>query len=139
MEFLRGPQKAEPIVRTREGRASGPNPFLDEGWLQESYDTEETMSVIVGGHWEERQRMNRQKELLYEADGSPAMQTVLVGDAATAVALIRRAADFLGIGVVVDPVPAVSDKTGRELKGQVEVRYKGKERKAPRASATSDE
>lgn len=132
MEFLRGPQKAEPIVRTREGH-TGPNPFLDNGWLEESYQSGDTMSVIASGGWEERQKTTKQREPQFDEEGNPIMHTVLVGDAATAVSLIRRAADYLGIGVKIDAVPATNER-GRELKNQVEVKYLGKERKVRKDS-----
>lgn len=136
------PTPAAPIESNRRGRAPSdePNPFLDEGWLWAQYEAVAaavaakedpsglTLSVTVPGGWEERHATNRQKEPLYDAEtGEPVMTSVLVGDAATVVRLIRKAADLSEIGVSIQTVQAKTAR-GKDITGMVEVKYLAKER-----------
>ncbi len=136
MEFLQTPEDAEDIIQ-RRGRSTEPNPFLDEGWLEESYQQGKTKAIVVAGGWETRQKLTRVgkgqplEPAFDEETGDPILHDVLTGDAATAVALIRRAADYLGIGVSVIAEP-VTGPRGKVVAGQVRVRYLGKERKQRR-------
>lgn len=116
-------------TRGRQAVDRGPNPFLDEGWLRETYDSGEGAEITVAGALE-----------TYEGTIRATKETVtkrkLTGDAAEAVRMIREAADKLGLGVrVVTTVggPGVKDNQGRAVrKGMVLVQYLGQTRKAPR-------
>lgn len=144
---LNEPQSTSAITTTR-GRAASdePNPFIDNGWLWSQYEavkaaeaaktsvTEHTKSVTVDGTWENRQAKNRQGELLVDADtNEPIMVDVLTGDAAKVVAMLRKAAELLEIGVNVQCVPV----PGRAGKGKVEVKYLAKDRKRKKSAADS--
>lgn len=107
--------------RINGGRESGPNPFIDEGWLDESYQTGEARAVDVPGTWETRVKKT--------ADGEPdGEREVLVGEAGKVVSQLRAAARFLDIGVAIDTRPA-KYKNGKDIVGIVTVTYVGKEPK----------
>lgn len=98
----------------RASRTSGPNPFLDNGWLESSYDTGQDYEVTVPGQYID-DTIKRGERV-----GEPTQR--LTGDAATVVSMLRTAANKLGIGVSIEVVPA-------KRKGQMTVKYLGKERK----------
>ena len=147
------PVAAAPIETSRRGRrpSDEPNPFLDNGWLWDQYEevnrlkenggdpATATRSVVVPGEWETRQATNRQKELLFDAEtGEPIMTDVLIGDAANVVRLLRKAADLHEIGVSIQTAPATGAR-GKELKGQVEVKFLAKDRSVKRRKGQDDE
>src|SRR5258706_8175907 len=136
------PQASAPIETAARGRKTSdePNPFLDEGWLWTQYETAQalieakkspsgaTQSVTVAGEWESVQALNRQREPLFDAEtDEPVMQPHLIGDAATVVKMLRKAAEQQDIGVSIQVVPALTAR-GKEVKGMVEVKYLAKNR-----------
>ncbi len=107
----------------------GPNLFLDNGWLQQSYEQEATMDVVADGTFEEYTMKKGAHK------GEPA--TRLTGDAQEVTRQLREAAKALGIGVAIKYFPVVH--RGKEVKGKVLVKYLGTVRKAerkPKATAT---
>lgn len=126
------------LTRRSSGREAGPNPFLDNGWLLNSYETEQDFEVTVGGTWE-RAVKTRGKHKGQEYDK-------LVGDAATVVRMLRDAADKLEIGVAIECVPAVKivnegkrNERTEDIPGQVTVKYLGKTRKVYKDREGTDE
>src|SRR5690242_7488798 len=89
----------------RPGRKSseeGPNPFLENGWLKESYDKGQAYSVTVPGAFEDQQATrndNGTRVPAFDESGQPVMKSVLTGDAATVVKMLRKAGESLKIGV----------------------------------------
>lgn len=109
---------------SRRGRAAadtGPNPFIVNGWLKQSFDQGKAYSVTVPGTWEDVTKKNR--------EGVDVTRNMLRGDAATVVKLIRAASNELNIGV------AIETATGRR-KGTIEVKYLGQKRKEARKPKT---
>lgn len=115
------PKPGQGMTPRRATRTKGPNPFLDEGWLQASYDSGQDYEVgPLSG-----------KVVEYEiTKGEHKGETgeKLTGDAADAVTLIRQAAAKLGLGVAVEVVPATTAR-GKEIAGQYIVKYLAKNRK----------
>lgn len=108
-------------------RTEQPNPFLDNGWLKESYDTNTDYQVTVDGTWEES------KVLKGPRKGEPMER--LTGEAADVTLMLRNAANRLGIGVSIQysiPTYKSGKNKGEEIAGKVTVHYLGKERKRPR-------
>lgn len=114
------PTPGSGMSRRRGTRTAGPNPFLDEGWLQQSYDDGQDYELVVKGWWID--------DTIKRGDRAGEPTTRLQGDAAEIVSLLRSAAAKLGIGVSVEVVPALG-KNGKELKDTVVVKYLGKDRK----------
>jgi hypothetical protein len=110
------PQPGAGMTPRRASRTSGPNPFLDNGWLEESYTNGQDYEVGPVSGWYEEGVIQRG-----ERAGEPT--TRLAGDAATVVSMLRTAANKLGIGVTIEVVPA---KRGKNM---VIVKYMGKTRK----------
>lgn len=108
------PVKTEAPDR-RRGTTAGPNPFLDNNWLSESYKDKQWREVTVTGK-QETYIIKRGKEQGKEA-------TKLTGDAGTVVKLLRDAADMLGLGVSIEVIK------GKKV-GTFTVKYLGKVRKA---------
>ena len=109
------PQAGSGMTPRRASRTSGPNPFLDNGWLEESYNTGQDYEVgPVAGTYEDG--------VIQRGERAGEPTTRLVGDAATVVSMLRTAANKLGIGVSIEVVPT-------KRKGQVIVKYVGKDRK----------
>jgi len=143
------PQGTAPITSARGRRADdGPNPFIDNGWLWAQYEAVKTAeenkqsvesltkSVTVAGGWENRQATNKQREPQFDPEtGEPIMIDVLIGDAAQVVRMLRKAADLHEIGVSIQAVQAMGPR-GKELKGQVEVKYLAKDRKVKKSGDT---
>lgn len=120
------------MPRDTRGRAAadrGPNPWLDRGWLQASYDSGMGKELVLPGKFEEYQGKVRET-------GETVAKTKLIGDASEAVTMIREAADKLGLGVRVVTTaggPGVKDATGASVKrGFILIQYLGQKRKAPR-------
>ena len=125
------PREGSGIIRTRGPRTTGPNPFLDKGWLWDSYETGKDKEVgpIAG--------------VLVEtvvSRGATAGQptTKWTGDVATVISMLRTAAEKQGLGVSIEVVPATNER-GRELKGQFTVKYLGKERRQRRTGDADTE
>jgi|SRR5882672_3030802 len=114
------PTEGAGLSPRRNSRVTGPNPFLDNDWLENSYTDGKDYEVTVPGFWEEG-KVTRGKRI-----GEPISR--LRGDASTVVSLLRSAADYLGIGVAIETVPAVNAR-GQERKGFVTVKYLGKTRR----------
>jgi len=120
---------ATPIER-RAGRAvqHGPNLFLNNGWLLDSYNNGRTDEIIVDGEWVEDTIKKGEKK------GQPVMR--LTGDAAEVVRQLREAATELNIGVTIKDYP-VLNRNNKEVKGKVLIKYLGINRKAPRGSRSN--
>ena len=104
-------------------RTSGPNPFLS--LLQKSYeDSKDQQYGPVAGE---------QVDYTVKEGSKSAGQTrqKYTGDLAEVISLIRAASNKLGIGAIVQVVPAVNQR-GNAIKNQWFVKYMGKDRKAPR-------
>jgi hypothetical protein len=143
------PAKLERTPRGRAAQDRGPNPFLDEGWLKESYEAPEGnrgRHVIVPGAIEEYRPVVREhlhtwaelngwvkpngvlkngaRDAYLEANGGQGegeIKTRPTGVAADVVRMLRQAANMLEIGVAIQWKPA--------KKGHVEIVYEGQERK----------
>jgi len=113
------------ISKRASSRTSGPNPFLDKGWLKQSFD--EGKDYDFGPVTGEQVEYTVSKG---EAQGVQTRQKY-TGDLADVITLIRAASNKLGIGAIVQVVPAANER-GKPIKGQWFVRYIGKTRKAPR-------
>lgn len=113
-------------VNTRAPAERGPNPFLDNGWLQASYDTGKDYFVTVDGGWEPSVIKKGPQR------GEPTER--LSGDAAEVVKLIRDAADKLNIGVAIQYSIPTRKVKGNEvdIAGKVTIHYLGKRRKERR-------
>ena len=134
------PRDSSPIVRNRQGRTAGPNPFLDKGWLQESFDE---------GAYEGEKWIGKPKEVGpltgEEVDtvvgrGATKGQATKkwTGDVFTVMSMLRTAAEKLGIGCAIQVVPAL-DGRNRELKGKWTVKYSARERtERPRGTANGE-
>jgi len=113
----------EPTVGSglaRRTRNTGPNPFLDKGWLENSYNEEQDYDCPpVQG---ELVMTTVQKG---ENAGKPAKKWT--GDVQTLISLLRSAAEKLEIGVYIQVLPAL-DARNRERKGWWVVKYMGKEK-----------
>lgn len=111
------PVRGSGLTPRKGSRTSGPNPFLDEGWLLRSYESGQDEEITVAGKY----------ETVVRERGDHAGEEVekLTGDAADVVAMLRSASNKLGIGVIIQVVPA-------KRKGQMTVKYLGKERKQRR-------
>lgn len=117
----------------RATRTSGPNPFLDNGWLWASYESGQDYEVPpVQGEFGDY--------TIQRGDNAGQIGQRWSGDVAAVISMIRTAADKQNIGVSIEVVPAV-DARGRERKGWFVVKYLGKERKVfkPRANRVEDE
>lgn len=112
------------LTKRKGSRVAGPNPFLDNDWLLDSYKTGTDYEITVAGKY----------EIVVATRGVHEGEEVerLTGDAADVVALLRSASNKLGIGVRIEVVPA-------RRKGQLTVKYLGVERKQRRARAEEDE
>jgi hypothetical protein len=93
------------MPKSKKARDEGPNPFLagengEPGWLELSYNSGVAYEVSVPGKFVEKERHNRQGEVI-------GMQTGLEGDAEKVVFFLRQAANLLDIGVriVTEPTP----------------------------------
>lgn len=117
------PVQGSGLTPRKGSRTAGPNPFLDEGWLYRSYETGEDEEITVPGKYVTviRERGEHAGEEIQK----------LTGDAADVVAMLRSASNKLGIGVIVQVVPA--------KRGYMTVKYLGKERKQHRGSAVANE
>jgi len=123
------PVQGDGLARRQGSRTSGPNPFLDKGWLQESYENgkDYQFGPVSGDQVEYTTQ-------ILQLDGSKidgAVRSKYTGDLADVIGLIRAASNKLGIGAVVQVVPAANER-GKAIKGQWFVKYVGKDRKAPR-------
>lgn len=146
------PQPTE-IVRTPRGRAAqdtGPNPFLDKGWLMESYQTGEGRQVVVPGGIEEyrpvvREHLHTWAELngyvsengklkdgarqayleAHNGQGEGDVKTRPTGVGAQVVKWIRDAANKLEIGATIQWETA--------KRGHVAIKYLGQDRKHKRS------
>lgn len=139
------PVRGTGLTRRSSGREAGPNPFLDNGWLKESYDLHMTngspegadFEVTVPGSWVSAVKLRgKNKGAAYEK---------LTGDAASVVRMLRDAADKLEIGVAIECVPAIRvvnagkrNERVEEIDGMVTVKYLGKERKVYAAREDTD-
>jgi len=113
------------ISKRASSRTSGPNPFLDKGWLKQSFEE--------GKDYQFGPVTGDQVEYTVQ-DGSKSAGQVrqkYTGDLADVITLIRAASNKLGIGAIVQVVPAANER-GKPIKGQWFVMYLGKTRKAPR-------
>lgn len=118
------PKPTQAPVRTRQGKHSGPNPFLDQNWLADSYQNGRWDEVTVPGTVEQYEQRNRDGELTGK------MATRYTGDALTVVTMLRQAADLLEIGVSI-----VAEQTS---KTKVTVKYRGQARKQYNRGETED-
>lgn len=115
------PKPGQGMTPRRATRTSGPNPVLDNGWLQESYDTGQDYEVgPLSGKVVEY--------TITKGENKGETGEKLTGDAADAVTMIRQAAGKLGLGVSVEVVPAANGR-GKEIPGQYMVKYLAKNRK----------
>jgi hypothetical protein len=125
------PTQGSGLARRTGTKSAGPNPFLDKGWLLESYNTGKDYQFgPVAGEYAD-----------YTVKGGKSAGQVrkqATGDLADVISLIRAASNKLGIGAVVQVVEAQNDK-GRTIKGQWYVLYLGKQRKAPRRAKAGDD
>lgn len=103
-----------PAARGRKAQDKGPNPFVTNGWLKQTYETGKAQSVTVEGYWEEKDRKTRA--------GEDVTRKFLRGDAEEIVKLLRAAANELKIGVTLNVVPA-------RKRGFVTVHFLGQKRK----------
>jgi hypothetical protein len=101
---------------SRPGRKSTEktNPFVDNGWLQKSFDEGQSYAVSVPGTRETKTTPNR--------EGETVTREVLTGDAATVVRLLRAASNKLGVGVSIDVTEA-------KRRGYMDIRYLAQKRK----------
>jgi hypothetical protein len=120
------PRDGTGIVRSRGPRATGPNPFLDKGWLWESYETSKDKEVgpIAG-------ILTDTVVSRGATAGQPTQKWT--GDVATVISMLRTAAEKQGIGVSIEIIPATTAR-GREITGQYTVKYLGKERRQRRTA-----
>jgi len=101
--------------------------FLDNGWLQQSFDDGDWYDVnggqpINGGLVEvEIVKGNRKGQMTERLDG----------DVAEVTRQLREAAEQLGIGVSIKYYNATT-KAGKEIPGKTIVKYLGQKRKAAR-------
>jgi hypothetical protein len=119
------PEPTEMTAR-KATRSAGPNPFLDNGWIRQSYDTSTAYQVTVAGEWQDKpvKAKNDAGEMVETGEIRP----TLTGDAANVVYLVRQAAEKEGLGVRVETVQATR-KNGNPIAGQVTVKYQGIARK----------
>jgi len=108
------------MPRQQRKHHTGANPFLDNGWLQHTYDTGEGAEVTVPGTFEEVPVLDKETK---EPTGET--RTVLRGDAHEVVFLIRQASNMLNIGARIITEPA---KTQNRVK-MVRVMFVGQDRK----------
>lgn len=120
---IQAPTKSATGMPRRAGRASvdhGPNLFLDNGWLLQSYETGEPYEVPVEGEFiQDTIKKGARK-------GEPTER--LTGDAAEVVRQLREAANELNIGVAIKYYE-VLNKNKTVKKGWVLVKYQGVARK----------
>ena len=123
------------LTRRTYTRETEANPFLDNGWVWQSYEMHRDngpegadFEVDAEGHWEEATRTRGKRK------GEKYMK--LVGQAATYVRWIREAADKHEIGVAIQVEQAVKvtnagkrNERTEDIPGQVLVKFLGKERK----------
>lgn len=116
---------------SRGSRANGPNPFLEKGWLWQSY--EEGKDKVFGPITGAQEEYTVQK-------GASAGQTKTrwTGDVATVISFLRSAADHQNIGVQVEVVQALNERE-RPIKGMYVVQYLGRERQIRPRRKTDDE
>lgn len=121
-------------------RTSGPNPFLDKGWLMESYNTgkDYQFGPVSGDVEEYKTELKKDGEIVLDENGNAVYVTrsKYLGDLSTIVGMIRAASNKLNIGSIIQVVPAANER-GKPIKGQWFVMYIGKERKASRKSRTA--
>ncbi len=98
----------------------GPNPFLLNGWLKDSYDTGKAKMVTVEGHFEEVVKKDRK--------GVEVTRVYVRGDAEEVIKLLREAGNELKIGVAVKPVAGKRRNT-------ITIHYLGQKRKQSRKGA----
>lgn len=114
-------------VGSRSGRDLGPNPFLDLKWpynLMASYENAEAYELTVSGTMETKPARRGKNK------GEPV--EVLTGDAYDTNALIRQAADKLGLGATIRTYVGKDPKGKSIPAGKVLVKYMGQKRKAAR-------
>jgi len=118
-----------PRVGTRTAADTGPNLFLDNGWLQQSFDEKQDYQVTVDGSWVESE---------FKKGPNKGQKTEkLTGDAYLVVRQLRDAAAKLGIGVTIQySIPTKKVKgIDTDIPGKVTIHYMGKPRKAARKAA----
>lgn len=114
---------------TRKPRDEQPNPFLTEGWLQQSYETGQDYEVTVNGEWSiSKVKKGPRKGEEIER---------LTGEAAEVTKMLREASNKLGIGVTIQYAQATT-RTGKDIPGKVVVHYLGKVRKQRRANVDNN-
>lgn len=128
---IKAPVKGEGLPG--QDRMSGqPNPFLDEGWLETSYDEgEDHVTGPYTGDVEVYQISEGKKNAGMNAKRYQ-------GDLKVVINMIREAANKLDIGVTIRVVPAVNGN-GKVVKGQWMVHYQGKERKRVNRGGSEEE
>ena len=101
----------------RTGRAPAENPFLTNDWVLKSYESGTAFAVEVPGEWVSYTRTGK----------NPGPATKLSGDAVSAVTMIRKAAEELGIGVRIEYGES-------KKKGHVQIKFLGTVRKQRRTA-----
>jgi hypothetical protein len=124
-----------PKQRQTAPKDRGPNLFLDNDWLAQSYNDDEWYDVgPVDGQWEEGtvQKGKRKGEAVQR----------MTGVAQEVTRQLREAAMALGIGVAIKYTPVTyksGAKVGQEIPGKILVQYLGIERKQSRKNADTEE
>jgi hypothetical protein len=111
------------MSKRKSNRVAGPNPFIDNGWLESSHELGQDHELQVSGSYVDS--VHDRGVLKGQA------YSKLTGDAAEAVNLIRQGATKLGLGVSVEVVPALR-KNGQPIAGQLVVKYQAKDKRARR-------
>lgn len=109
-----------PAPRGRKAEDKGPNPFVVNDWLMDTFHTGKAKAVTVTGEFVEEEKKDRK--------GNPVTRRYVRGDAGEVIKLLRAAGDELKIGVTLNPV------AGRK-RGTITIHYLGIKRKAPRKTA----
>lgn len=121
------------MTKRKGSRVAGPNPFLDNGWLLQSYEEGQDYEFPAAGKYETVIATRG----LHEGEEV----TKLTGDAADVVALLRSAGNKLGIGVRIELVPNAEEwfAMSARRRGPIVVKYLGQERKQRRTVVEDDE
>jgi hypothetical protein len=125
------------LTSRRGPRTAGPNPFLERGWLKESYDQnvkkfphpDKVFGPVQGKLVE---------TTISRGDRIGEPTTKWTGDVQAVISLLRTAADKMGIGVSIEIVPARTARN-QERAGWFDVKYLGKVRRQKPAEESGDE